>query len=119
MTATTANRYGVHNLAYNSGLMSTGVGFDTPALPANGIRSVVADVGRGHNHAAMTRLLIAAGGAGSNGSRLRLWKHEPRKLAVPARHCHTNASPRFPPPEAYQTPAHATRRPCREVSDNP
>jgi hypothetical protein len=87
--------YGVYDLAANSGWVSVGVDHDTAApcsLPGasfavNSIRQWWLNVGRAHYPNA-TRLLITgkpapakAGGGGSNGSRVRLWKRELQKLA--------------------------------------
>jgi len=72
--------YGVYDLAANSGWVSVGVDHDTAAFAVNTIRQWWRNVGRvRYPHA--TRLLITADGGGSNGSRLRLWKHELQKLA--------------------------------------
>src|SRR6266849_3951287 len=87
--------YGVYDLAANSGWVSVGVDHDTAApcsLPGagfavNSIRQWWLTVGRGRYPEA-TRLLITAGaapakagGGGSNGSRVRLWKRELQTLA--------------------------------------
>src|SRR5438128_4833297 len=87
--------YGVYDLAANSGWVSVGVDHDTAApcsLPGasfavNSIRQWWQAVGRARYPKA-TRLLITAkpapakaGGGGSNGSRVRLWKRELQKLA--------------------------------------
>jgi Rhodopirellula transposase DDE domain len=79
--------YGVYDLAANSGWVSVGVDHDTAAFAVNSIRQWWLTVGRGRYPNA-TRLLITAtpapakaGGGGSNGSRVRLWKRELQKLA--------------------------------------
>jgi len=87
--------YGVYDLAANAGWVSVGVDHDTAApcsLPeasfaVNSIRQWWRNLGRARYHEA-TRLLITAkpapakaGGGGSNGSRVRLWKRELQKLA--------------------------------------
>jgi hypothetical protein len=89
--------YGIYDLAANSGWVSVGVDHDTAApcsLPGasfavNSIRQWWQAVGRARYPKA-TRLLITAkpapakaGGGGSNGSRVRLWKRELQKLANP------------------------------------
>ena len=60
--------------------MSVGVDHDTAAFAVNSIRQWWQAVGRARYPNA-TRLLITADGGGSNGSRVRLWKHELQKLA--------------------------------------
>src|SRR6266436_8276805 len=87
--------YGIYDLAANSGWVSVGVDHDTAvpcSLPGasfavNSIRQWWQTVGRARYPKA-TRLLITAkpapakaGGGGSNGSRVRLWKRELQKLA--------------------------------------
>src|SRR5712672_4026385 len=79
--------YGVYDLAANSGWVSVGVDHDTAAFAVNSIRQWWQTVGRARYPNA-TRLLITAtpapakaGGGGSNGSRVRLWKRELQKLA--------------------------------------
>jgi hypothetical protein len=87
--------YGVYDLAANSGWVSVGVDHDTAApcsLPGasfavNSIRQWWQAVGR-TRYPEATRLLITAepapakaGGGGSNGSQVRLWKRELQKLA--------------------------------------
>ncbi len=87
--------YGVYDLAANAGWVSVGVDHDTAApcsLPGagfavNSIRQWWLNLGRARYPNA-TRLLITAtpapakaGGGGSNGSRVRLWKRELQKLA--------------------------------------
>jgi hypothetical protein len=79
--------YGVYDLAANSGWVSVGVDHDTAAFAVNSIRQWWQAVGR-TRYPEATRLLITAkpapakaGGGGSNGSRVRLWKRELQKLA--------------------------------------
>src|SRR5467141_4493393 len=79
--------YGVYDLAANSGWVSVGVDHDTAAFAVNSIRQWWLTVGRGRYPEA-TRLLITAtpapakaGGGGSNGSPVRLWKRELQTLA--------------------------------------
>ena len=79
--------YGVYDLAANSGWVSVGVDHDTAAFAVNSIRQWWLTVGRARYPEA-TRLLITAkpapakaGGGGSNGSRVRLWKRELQNLA--------------------------------------
>ena len=72
--------YGVYDLAANCGWVSVGVDHDTAAFAVNSIRQWWRNLGRARYPNA-TRLLITADGGGSNGSRVRLWKRELRKLA--------------------------------------
>ena len=72
--------YGVYDLAANCGWVSVGVDHDTAAFAVNSIRQWWRNLGRARYPNA-TRLLITADGGGSNGSRVRLWKHELQKLA--------------------------------------
>jgi len=79
--------YGIYDLAANAGWVSVGVDHDTAAFAVNSIRQWWRTVGRARYPEA-TRLLITAtpapakaGGGGSNGSRVRLWKRELQKLA--------------------------------------
>jgi Rhodopirellula transposase DDE domain len=79
--------YGIYDLAANSGWVSVGLDHDTAAFAVNSIRQWWLTVGRSRYPEA-TRLLITAkpapakaGGGGSNGSRVRLWKRELQKLA--------------------------------------
>jgi len=79
--------YGIYDLAANSGWVSVGVDHDTAAFAVNSIRQWWRSVGRARYPEA-TRLLITAtpapakaGGGGSNGSRVRLWKPELQELA--------------------------------------
>jgi hypothetical protein len=77
--------YGVDDLAANAGWVSVGVDHDRAAFAVNRIRQWWLTVGRARYPEA-TRLLITAkpapakaGGGGSNGSRVRLWKRELQK----------------------------------------
>ena len=79
--------YGVYDLAANAGWVSVGVDHDTAAFAVNRIRQWWLNLGRARYPNA-TRLLVTAkpapakaGGGGSNGSRVRLWKRELQKLA--------------------------------------
>src|SRR6266705_1841270 len=79
--------YGIYDLAANSGWVSVGVDHDTAAFAVNSILQWWRTIGRARYPEA-TRLLITAtpapakaGGGGSNGSRVRLWKRELQELA--------------------------------------
>jgi transposase len=72
--------YGVDDLAANAGWVSVGIDHDTAAFAAATIARWWERTGRPrYPHA--RRLLITADGGGSNGSRTRLWKWEPQRLA--------------------------------------
>jgi len=72
--------YGVYDLAANAGWINLGIDHDTAAFAVQSIRRWWQEIGR-TRHPNATRLLITADGGGSNGSRVRLWKHELQKLA--------------------------------------
>ena len=72
--------YGVYDLADDAGWVSVGMDHDTSAFAVQSIRRWWAEVGRSRYPGA-TRLVITADGGGSNGSRVRLWKHELQRLA--------------------------------------
>ena len=79
--------YGVYDLAANTGWVSVGIDHDTAAFAVNSIRQWWLKLGRARYPDASRRLITAkpgpakAGGGGSNGSRVRLWKRELQKLA--------------------------------------
>ena len=72
--------YGVYDLAANAGWINLGIDHDTAAFAVQSIRRWWQEIGR-TRYPNATRLLITADGGGSNGSRVRLWKHELQKLA--------------------------------------
>ena len=72
--------YGVYDLAQNTGWVSVGVDHDTASFAAETIRRWWHAMGT-EKYPNAKRLLITAGGGGSNGSRLRLWKLELQMLA--------------------------------------
>jgi len=67
--------YGVYDLAANTGWVNVGTDRDTAAFAVESIRRWWRHVGA-DAYPTATRLLIAADGGGSNGSRIRLWKAE-------------------------------------------
>jgi hypothetical protein len=72
--------YGVYDIADNAGWVSVGVDNDTASFAVNSIRRWWKTMGRvRYPHA--TKLLITADCGGSNGARVRLWKHELQVLA--------------------------------------
>ena len=72
--------FGVYDIGANEGYVSLGINHDTGQFAVNGVRLWLDRMGRGR-YTAMTRLMIAADGGGSNGSRLRLWKVALQQLA--------------------------------------
>ena len=76
-----ANPYGVYDLAQNEAWVSLGTDHDTAAFAVESIRRWWETMGK-PLYPAAKRLLITAGGGGSNGSRVRLWKLELQKLAA-------------------------------------
>ena len=72
--------YGVYDLAANAGWVSVGMSADTAAFAVQTIRRWWQEAGR-VRYPRATRLTITADGGGSNGSRVRLWKRELRRLA--------------------------------------
>jgi transposase len=89
-----ANPYGVYDLGNNSAWVSVGTDHDTASFAVATIRSWWLAMGKALYPGAK-ELLITADGGGSNGSRVRLWKLELRRLAdelsIPIRISH------FPP----------------------
>ena len=72
--------YGIYDIGRNSGWVSVGIDHDTAEFAVESIRRWWRSMGR-EAYPKATRLLITADSGGSNGSRLRLWKLEPQKLA--------------------------------------
>jgi hypothetical protein len=72
--------YGVYDLGRNAGWVSVGTDHDTSAFAVESIRRWWTMMGR-EAYPEARQLLITAGGGGSNGSRVRLWKLELQKLA--------------------------------------
>ncbi len=72
--------YGVYDIAANAGCVSVGIDNDTAQFSVNSIRRRLDVMGR-ERYPNMNRRMITADGGGSNGSRVRLFKLEPRKLA--------------------------------------
>jgi Rhodopirellula transposase DDE domain len=72
--------YGVYDIAGNAGWVSVGIDHDTASFAVNAIRRWWQSMGRGRYPEARS-LLITADCGGSNGSRVRLWKHELQALA--------------------------------------
>ena len=72
--------YGIYDLAQNTGHVTIGTDHDTGQFAVASIRGWWRAEGR-RLYPKAKRLLITADGGGSNGYRLRLWKHELQKLA--------------------------------------
>ena len=72
--------YGVYDMARNEAWVSVGWDHDTPAFAVASIRHWWHQMGCGAYPAAST-LFITADAGGSNGYRLRAWKHELQQLA--------------------------------------
>src|SRR5205807_4654246 len=72
--------YGIYDLVQNSGFVNVGIDHETAAFAVESIRRWWNQVGRQHYPQAR-RLLISAGGEGSTGSCMRLWKWELQQLA--------------------------------------
>jgi hypothetical protein len=86
--------YGIYDLAKNLGHVVIGTDHDTGQFAVASIRGWWRSEGR-RLYPQAKRILITADGGGSNGYRLRLWKHELQRLAdelqLPITVCH------FPP----------------------
>ena len=72
--------YGIYDIGANLGYVSLGIDHDTGQFAVNSVRCWFDRMGR-DRYPKMTRLMIAADGGGSNGSRLRLWKLALQQLA--------------------------------------
>jgi hypothetical protein len=75
-----AGPYGVYDLAAGKGWINAGIDHDTAAFAVATIRRWWQEAGR-IRYPRASRLLITAGGGGSNGSGVRLWKYELHRLA--------------------------------------
>ncbi len=73
--------YGIYDLAASAGRVSVGTDHDTSAFAVATLRRWWQTIGSARYPAA-TRLLICAGGGGSNGCRIRAWKIELARLAA-------------------------------------
>ncbi|OBP74988.1 hypothetical protein BAE42_31120 [Mesorhizobium loti] len=87
----TRGAYGVYDIADNTGSVSIGIDHDTASFGINPIGNWCTQMGR-ERYPDATRLMIAADGCGSNGSRVRLWKLALQRLAdelrMPITVCH-------------------------------
>ena len=73
--------YGVYDLTANAGWVTVGTDGDTGAFAVATLRRWWTQVGQ-PTYPTAKRLLITADAAGSNGYRLRLWKHQLAQLAT-------------------------------------
>ena len=73
--------YGVYDLAANQGWVSVGISHDTAEFAVESIRRWWTKMGA-PLYPRATRLMITADCGGSNGNRVRLWKHELQRLAT-------------------------------------
>src|SRR5690606_1358341 len=74
-----ATPYGVYDLRQNEGWVSVGLSHDTAEFAVQTIRTWWNEMGA-PKYPDANSLLITADGGGSNGYRLRLWKHELQQL---------------------------------------
>ena len=72
--------YGVYNLNHNVGFVNVGTSYDTAEFAAESIFRWWKAVGE-HSFPNATKLMITCDCGGSNGNRLRLWKHQISQLA--------------------------------------
>jgi len=72
--------YGVYDVTANRGWVRVGMDHDTAECAVGTLRRWWRPMGQGCYPAAQEMLIVADGG-GSNGSRTRLWKTEPQRLA--------------------------------------
>lgn len=72
--------YGIYDIASNAGWVSAGINHDTAEFAVRTIRRWWSEIGS-VRYPDANRLLIAADGGGSNGSRVRPWKRELQRLA--------------------------------------
>ena len=72
--------YGVYDIRANEGWVNIGIDHDTAEFAVESIRRWWNLLGK-KRYPDSTRLMIAADGGGSNGSRVRLWKIELQKFA--------------------------------------
>jgi hypothetical protein len=73
--------YGIYDLAANTGWVCVGCDGDTAAFAVATLRRWWTQVGQ-PSYPNARRLLISADAGGSNGYRVRLWKHELAQLAT-------------------------------------
>jgi hypothetical protein len=72
--------YGVYDVGANAGWVSVGISSDTAEFAVESIRRWWHEMGA-EIYKEATEIMITADCGGSNGNRVRLWKHELQKLA--------------------------------------
>ena len=72
--------HGIYDVSANAGWVTVGIDHDTAEFAVNSLRLWWEKMGC-ERYPEATRLFITADGGGSNGSRLRLWKHELQTFA--------------------------------------
>lgn len=72
--------YGVYDIGKNNGWVGVGISADTAEFAVNTIRNWWHIMGKSE-YSNATEILVTADCGGSNGYRVRLWKHELQKLA--------------------------------------
>jgi hypothetical protein len=72
--------YGVYDMTSNEGWVNVGISRDTAEFAVESIRRWWKGMGK-RRYPEATDLLITADGGGSNGYRIRLWKHEIQNLS--------------------------------------
>ncbi len=73
--------YGVFDITTNEGYVNVGISSDTAAFAVASIKKWLFSPLTRKKYATATKLLITPDSGGSNGNRVRLWKHELQKLA--------------------------------------
>lgn len=72
--------YGVYDIGQNKGWVSVGISSDTAQFAVNSIRTWWHSMGKGL-YKSPSEIFVTADCGGSNGYRVRLWKHELQKLS--------------------------------------
>lgn len=72
--------YGAYDISHNEAWVSVGISADTAPFAVESIRRWWKEMGS-QRYTDVDELVITADGGGSNGSRLRAWKHEVQTLA--------------------------------------
>jgi len=75
-----ASPYGIYDQVKNEGFVNVGISYDTSQFAVDSISQWWTLMGK-MKYPEATKLLIAADGGGSNGSRVRLWKTSLQKFA--------------------------------------
>jgi len=72
--------YGVYDIGQNKGWVSVGISSDTAQFAVNSIRTWWHSMGK-NSYVDTNEIFVTADCGGSNGYRVRLWKHELQKLS--------------------------------------